>query len=55
MLAGPWSPPERTLAAAGKAAAAREEYQTILTLWSKADADLVLLRQLKAELARLGT
>jgi serine/threonine protein kinase/tetratricopeptide (TPR) repeat protein len=45
----------RTLAAAGNAPAAREEYQKFLALWSKADDDLVLLRQVKAELARLGT
>jgi len=43
----------RTLAAAGKAAAAREEYKKFLDLWSQADEDLVLLRAVKAEVASL--
>ena len=45
----------RTLAAAGNTSAAREEYQKFLGEWSKADEDLALLREVKAELAKLGT
>ncbi len=45
----------RTLAAAGKTQEARAEYEKLLELWSEADEDLVLLREVKAEVARLGS
>jgi tetratricopeptide (TPR) repeat protein len=45
----------RTLAAAGKTPAAREEYQKFLDQWTKADEDLALLREVKAEVAKLGS
>jgi eukaryotic-like serine/threonine-protein kinase len=45
----------RTLAASGNTAAAREEYDRILDQWKEADQDLVLLQQVKAEAAKLGT
>jgi tetratricopeptide (TPR) repeat protein len=45
----------RTLAAAGDRDAARREYQAFLELWREADQDLTLLRDVKAELAKLGS
>ena len=45
----------RTLAAAGDRDGARREYQAFLELWSGADQDLTLLRDVKAELAKLGS
>jgi tetratricopeptide (TPR) repeat protein len=43
----------RTLAAAGNADGARREYQTFLELWNGADQDLTLVREVRAELAKL--
>ena len=45
----------RAAAAAGDVAAARRTYQDLLGLWTAADADFPLLRQARAELARLGS
>ena len=45
----------RAAAAAGDVAAARRTYQDLLALWTAADADFPLLRQARAELARLGS
>ena len=45
----------RTLAAAGNTDAARREYQAFLEFWSGADQDLALLRDVKTELAKLGS
>ena len=45
----------RTLAAAGDRDGARREYEAFLELWSGADQDLTLLRDVKAELAKLGS
>ena len=45
----------RTLAAAGNSDAARREYQAFLEFWSGADQDLALLRDVKTELAKLGS
>ena len=44
----------RTLAATGNTEGARREYQTFLEFWSGADQDLTLLRDVRAELAKLG-
>ena len=44
----------QTLAAAGNQAAARQEYDKALKHFDQADADLPLLRELKAERAKLG-
>jgi tetratricopeptide (TPR) repeat protein len=43
----------RTLAATGDRDGARREYQAFLELWKEADPDLALLRDVKAELAKL--
>jgi tetratricopeptide (TPR) repeat protein len=43
----------RTLAAAGNTPAARSEYEKVLEQWREADEDLVLLREVKAEAAKL--
>ena len=45
----------RAAAAAGDVAAARRTYQDLLALWTAADPDFPLLRQARAELARLGS
>jgi tetratricopeptide (TPR) repeat protein len=45
----------RSLAASGNPAAAREEYEKVLDAWRDADEDLELLRQVKAEVAKLGS
>jgi tetratricopeptide (TPR) repeat protein len=44
----------RTLAAAGNADAARQEYDKALKHWEQADPDLELVRALKTERAKLG-
>ena len=45
----------RTLAAAGKTEAAREEYKKLLDEWKDADPDLERVKELRAEFARLQT
>ena len=45
----------RAYARAGKVAEARKEYEGFLELWKNADPDLPLLREVKAEYARLST
>ena len=45
----------RTLAAAGNPAAAREEYDKVLDEWRDADEEMVLLREIKDEVAKLGS
>ena len=45
----------RALAAQGKTAGAREEYKKFLDMWSQADADIPVLQEVKAEVAKLGT
>jgi hypothetical protein len=45
----------RTLAATGDTAGARAEYQRFLDLWSGADPDLAIVREVRAEVAKLGT
>ena len=46
----------RAAAGAGETAtAARRTYQELLGLWREADADFPLLRQVRAELAALGS
>ena len=44
----------RALAATGETAKARTAYQKLLTLWKNADSDLGLLKQAKAEYAKLN-
>ena len=43
----------RALAASGDSAGARTAYQDFLTLWKDADPDIPLLKQAKAEYAKL--
>jgi hypothetical protein len=43
----------RVFALSGDATKAKAAYQTFLTLWKDADADVPMLRQAKAEYARL--
>ena len=43
----------RALAASGETARARVAYEDFLTLWKQADTDVPLLKQAKAEAARL--
>ena len=45
----------RAAAGAGETAKARATYEQLLGLWREADADLPLLRQVRAELAALGS
>ena len=45
----------RALAAQGNTAGAREEYKKFLDMWSQADADIPVLLEVKAEVAKLGT
>jgi tetratricopeptide (TPR) repeat protein len=45
----------RALAAQGNTAGAREEYKKFLDMWSQADADIAVLREVKVEVAKLGT
>ncbi len=44
----------RALAAQGNTVGAREEYKKFLDLWSQADADIPVLQEVKAEVARRG-
>jgi tetratricopeptide (TPR) repeat protein len=44
-----------TLAASGNAAAALAEYQKVLDVWKDADPDLAIVREVRAEVAKLGT
>ena len=45
----------RTLAASGNAGAARDEYDKILEQWKDADDDVRLVREVRAEAAKLGS
>ena len=45
----------RAAAGAGETAKARATYEQLLELWREADANFPLLRQVRAELAALGS
>jgi hypothetical protein len=48
-----WIPPARSYALFGDPAKAKTEYQNFLALWKNADPDIPILRQAKAEYAKL--